>query len=247
VPRSMPRILVADDDESVRIGLAANLELEGYQVTEAADGGEALELIERTEFDLVISDVVMPVANGVEVLRGLKQLRPEVPMILISAFVSEALVSSAVNEGLYTMLYKPVGMSDVLRVVERALARKWLLVIDDARSFAQGLSDSLRSVGMLVETVFEPESAIAFAKTNAVDVCVLDLLSEPEDGFALLEALRAVDRNLDVVAITGSSDPEIMRRIFALGVSACLRKPFHVKDLLGSIVKVRGAAKGESE
>jgi two-component system response regulator HydG len=66
----------------VRISLAANLELEGYQVTEAADGGEALKLIEETEFDLVISDVVMPVATGVEVLRGLKRLRPDIPFDL---------------------------------------------------------------------------------------------------------------------------------------------------------------------
>jgi DNA-binding NtrC family response regulator len=242
----MARILVADDDESVRIGLAANLELEGYQVIEAADGGEALKLIEQAEFDLVISDVVMPVANGVEVLRGLKRLRPEIPLILISAFVSEALVSTAVSEGLYTMLYKPVGMDDVLKVVERALARKWLLLVDDARPAASALAASLRSVGMNVETVFDAEAAIAFAEQNAIDVCVLDLLAAPSDGLAALEGLRAVDRNLDVVAIAGSSDPEILRRIAKLGVSTCLRRPFQVKDLLGSIVKMRGAAKDRS-
>jgi DNA-binding NtrC family response regulator len=242
----MARILVADDDESVRISLAANLELEGYQVIEAADGGEALKLIEQAEFDLVISDVVMPVANGIEVLRGLKRLRPDIPLILISAFVSEALVSTAVSEGLYTMLYKPVGMDDVLKVVERALARKWLLLVDDARPYASGLAASLRSVGMNVETVFDAEAAIAFAKHNAIDVCVLDLLMAPTDDFAALEGLRALDRNLDVVAITGSSDPEILRRIAKLGVSTCLRKPVQVKDLLGSIVKLRGAAKDRS-
>jgi DNA-binding NtrC family response regulator len=239
----LAKILVADDDESVRIGLAANLELEGYQVTEACDGGEALALIEKTEFDLVVSDVVMPVANGVEVLRGLKRLRPDTPLILISAFISESLVSAAVAEGLYTMLYKPVGMEDVLRVVERALARKWLLLVDDARPYASGLAASLKSVGMNVETVFDAEGAIAFAKQNAIDVCVLDLLMAPTDGFAALEALRAIDRNLDVVAITGSNDPEVLQRIARLGVSSCLRKPFPMKDLLGSIVKVRGAAK----
>ncbi len=191
----------------------------------------------------MISDVVMPVANGIEVLRGLKRLRPDIPMILISAFVSESLVSTAVNEGLYTMLYKPVGMDDVLHVVERALARKWLLLVDDARPYASALAESLKSVGMHVETVFDAEAAIAFAKENAVDVCVLDLLMTPTDGFAALEGLRAIDRDLDVVAITGSSDPEVLRRITRLGVSTCLRKPFKIEDLLGSIVKMRGAAK----
>jgi hypothetical protein len=126
-------------------------------------------------------------------------------LILISAFISESLVSAAVSESLYTMLYKPVGMDDVLKVVERALARKWLLLVDGARPYASGLAASLRSVGMNVETVSDAEAAIAFAKQNAIDVCVLDLLMAPTDGFAALEGLRAVDRDLDVVAITTGS------------------------------------------
>ncbi|MEP7052572.1 MAG: response regulator, partial [Pseudomonadota bacterium] len=57
-----PKILVADDDDGVRAGLVANLELEGYSVSEARDGAEAMWLLGGQTFDLVVSDVVMPVA-----------------------------------------------------------------------------------------------------------------------------------------------------------------------------------------
>ncbi len=237
-----PRILVADDDEGVRAGLAANLEVEGYQVTEAADGGEALSLIQQQRFDLVISDVVMPVANGVDVLKGLKHTSPETPLVLISAFVSESMVTTAVNEGLYTMLYKPVGVSEVLRIVARALARRALLVVDDAEPYLASLAASLRSLGMIVEATTNGQSAVAFAENNAVDVCILDLVMSSPDGVETCHELKRIDRDMDIIAITGSSDPEIVRRITRQGVAVCLRKPFEIKDLLTAIVKTRSAS-----
>src|SRR6202012_2793365 len=104
-PRS--KILVADDDDGVRAGLVANLELEGYDVTEARDGAEAMRVIAEQPFDLIVSDVVMPAATGVEVLSALRKQRLDTPLILISAFVSEALVTRALGDGLFAMMYKP--------------------------------------------------------------------------------------------------------------------------------------------
>ncbi|HEV8245492.1 MAG TPA: response regulator, partial [Polyangiaceae bacterium] len=240
------KILVADDDDGVRAGLAANLEVEGYQVVEAVDGGQALALIREQRFDLVISDVVMPVANGVEVLEYLKLESPETPLVLISAFVSETMVSRAVSRGLYTMLYKPVGMGDVLRIVDRALARRALLIVDDAEPYLASLSAALRSVGMLVEAAADGPSALAYAGQNRVDVCILDLVMSAPDGVETCQALRSIDRDMDIIAITGSSDPELVRRITRHGVAACLRKPFEINDLLSAIVKARGASSGRT-
>src|SRR5450432_2250422 len=85
--RTPNKILVADDDDGVRAGLVANLELDGYQVVEARDGAEAIVLLDQQQFDLIISDVVMPLATGVDVLAAVRQRQLDTPFILISAFV----------------------------------------------------------------------------------------------------------------------------------------------------------------
>ncbi len=234
-----PRILVAEDDGGVRVGLVANLELEGYEVIEAQDGSRALELLDEHRFDLVISDVVMPKANGVEVLRGLRVRWPETPLVLISAFVSESLIAAAVSEGLYAMLYKPVGMQTVLRTVGRALARRPLLVVDDAEEYATSLAANLRALGMFVETAFDGDSALAAAERHGVDACILDLMLPPAGGIELCRQLRRQDPQMDIIGITGASDPNLLRSIAREGVTTCLRKPFDVTSLLTALVKAR--------
>jgi DNA-binding NtrC family response regulator len=236
------RILIADDDDGVRSGLAANLELEGYSVTEASNGEQALRLIEEQSFDLVLSDVVMPEANGVDVLRGLKSKSPSTPLLLISAFVSESLLSEAVDEGLYTMLYKPVAVNEVLRLVGRALARRKMLVVDDAEPYLASLAASLAVTGLSVEAVRDCESAVAFARQHPVDVCVIDLMMAPRDGVETCQALREIDGDIEIIAITGSSDPELVRRVSRQNIFGVLRKPFEVRDLLGAIVRARSSS-----
>lgn len=235
------KILVADDDEGVRVGLVANLELEGYEVAEARDGAEALELIQANSFDLIVSDVVMPSATGVEVLAAVRQQHLDTPFILISAFVSEDLVTRALGDGLFAMLYKPFAMDRILEVVARALRRNVVLIVDDMRAYVSSLADALRSVGMRVETCEDGPSAVEFARNNVVDVCVLDLVMQPLDGIATCEQLQMVNDRMDIIAITGLASNEQVRGIARRGVATCLRKPFDVRELLSAIARVRAA------
>ena len=114
------RILLVDDEDSLRITLAANLELEGYEVSEAASGEEALELAEQKPFDIVLSDIRMPGMNGVELFRALKVKMPSVPCVLMSAFSLEELVSSALAEGVFTLLPKPFDIQAALTILTKA-------------------------------------------------------------------------------------------------------------------------------
>jgi DNA-binding NtrC family response regulator len=235
------KILVADDDEGVRVGLVANLELEGYEVAEARDGAEAIELIGANRYDLIVSDVVMPSATGVEVLSAVRQRGLDTPFILISAFVSEDLVTRALSDGLFAMLYKPFAMDRILEVVARALKRNVVLIVDDTHAYVASLADALRSVGMRVETRVDGKSAVEFARSNIVDVCVLDLVMQPLDGLETCEQLQSVNDRMDIIAITGLATNEQVRSIARRGVATCLRKPFDVRELLIAIARVRAA------
>jgi two-component system response regulator HydG len=241
IPATPRKILVADDDDGVRAGLVANLELEGYQIVEARDGAEAIVLIDQQAFDLIISDVVMPLATGVDVLAAVRQRQLDTPFILISAFVSEDLVARALSDGLFAMLYKPFAMDRILEVVARALRRNAVLLVDDTHSYVSSLAAALRSVGMRVEACEDGKSAIDFASHNGVDVCILDLVMQPIDGLETCEALQRLDAHMDIIAITGLASNEQVRGITRRGVTTCLRKPFEVRDLLTAIARVRAA------
>jgi len=235
------KILVADDDDGVRIGLVANLELEGYEVAEARDGAEALEMIAAHSYDLIVSDVVMPSATGVEVLSVVRERRLATPFILVSAFVSEDLVTRALGDGLFAMLYKPFAIDRILEVVARALKRNVVLIVDDTPTYVASLAAALRSVGMLVETREDGPSAVEYARNHAIDVCVLDLVMQPWDGIETCEQLQRVDERMDIIAITGVASSDQVRGIARRGVPTCLRKPFDVRELLNAIARVRGA------
>ena len=82
----MKRILVADDEMSIRLLYSEELKEEGYDVITAANGKEALEIVSREPFDLVILDIKMPEMSGIEVLRQIKEKFPNLPVLLSSAY-----------------------------------------------------------------------------------------------------------------------------------------------------------------
>ncbi len=236
-----PKILVADDDDGVRSGLVANLELEGYEVSEALDGAQAIRMIAGKSYDLIVSDVVMPSATGVEVLSAVRRQQLDTPFILISAFVSDELVNRALGDGLFAVLYKPLSMDRTLEVVARALRCNVVLIVDDTEAYVSSLAAALRSVGMRVETCTDGPSAVEFARAHTVDVCVLDLVMQPLDGLQTCEALQQVNDRMDIIAITGLASNEQVRGMARRGVATCLKKPFDVRDLLTAIARVRAA------
>ena len=86
MPDRKPRILIVDDEESIHLLYREELEEEGYEVHSAMNGPEALELVEKINPDLVVLDINMPGMNGIEVLRKIKEKRPQLPVILCSAY-----------------------------------------------------------------------------------------------------------------------------------------------------------------
>jgi two-component system, NtrC family, response regulator AtoC len=120
-------VLVVDDDPTAYQLLREVLAQEGYQVETAESGREALEKAGTTFFDVVLADVRMPDLNGVEVLRGLKQLSPETVVIMMTAFGSIETAIESIQQGAYDYISKPFKLDDVKLTVRRALDHKRLL------------------------------------------------------------------------------------------------------------------------
>ena len=120
------RILVVDDEEQMRDLLVKVLERKGYQVSVCGDGADALAFLEREPVDLVVTDVRMPGLNGMEALRAIKELNPEIVVIIMTAFGSIDQAVQAVKEGAYDYINKPFKIDEMLLTIEKALEERRL-------------------------------------------------------------------------------------------------------------------------
>ncbi len=120
----MPRILLIDDDEPLRGVLSKTLVHAGHTVIQAADGQQGVELARATAFDLVITDLVMPVQEGVETILVLRREQPKLPVIAISGGLSNSnlYLDIAAKIGAKRILPKPFTPQDLLRQIEEVLA-----------------------------------------------------------------------------------------------------------------------------
>ena len=121
-------ILVVDDEMSIRSVLAQVLEKDGYAVTAAASGEEALEFLEQKSFALVVSDIKMPGINGLELLKITKERYPDMQVIIITSFASLETALEALRNGAYDYLLKPFeDLSIISAAVKRAIEKVCLI------------------------------------------------------------------------------------------------------------------------
>jgi len=119
------RILVADDKENI-LRLFARFLGDGYELTTAADGGAALALVASREFDVVVTDLRMPVVDGFEVLRAVKARSPSTEVVMMTAYATVQDAVRAMKQGAYDYLEKPFDPDDAMLVIARALERRRL-------------------------------------------------------------------------------------------------------------------------
>jgi len=117
------RILIAEDNRDIRLGLVATLESEGYLVTAAGDGEQALKLFPQEKFDLVILDVMMPRQSGYDVCRELRQRDARLPILFLTAKGEEVDKVVGLKLGADDYVLKPFGVHELLARVEALLRR----------------------------------------------------------------------------------------------------------------------------
>jgi len=115
------RILVVDDEPRMTASVKALLDSEGHETTEAHSGEEAIDLLQRSAFEVVLVDVRMPRVSGLDVLRAAREQAPERPVIMMTAYASLDTAIAAINEGAYDYLTKPIDLTELRLTVRRAV------------------------------------------------------------------------------------------------------------------------------
>lgn len=168
------RVLVVDDEPSMRQMLSFALRREGYEVATADDGRAALQALQDGQFDVVITDVRMPELSGVDVLREAKRIDPSVSIIMMTAYGSKETVLEALRLGATDYVEKTPSLRDELSLrIRKELDRKRLLqenvllkrTLKTAHQFSNiiGSSDAMLAVFQLVETIAPTTSTVLIA------------------------------------------------------------------------------------
>lgn len=122
------KILIVDDEVSMREFLEIMLSKEGYKVSSSGSGKEALKMLNDTIYDLIVSDVQMPGMNGIELLRNVKEVCPDTTVIMITAYASTESGVEAMKAGAYDYITKPFKVDEIKLIIKNALEKKRLEV-----------------------------------------------------------------------------------------------------------------------
>lgn len=231
-------ILVVDDLKSVRMTLGRVLEDEGHNVVLAEDGYQAIEAAKQTSFDIIFMDIKMPGINGVQTFREVKKINPQAAVIMMTAYSVEDLVREALEEGAYAVVYKPFDIENIVSIIESALRKTLILIVDDRFADRETLKAILEERGYSVVTASSGAEALARVKEKRFDIIFLDVRLPDIDGAQLFEQVKAIDPEVAVIMMTGYSEEESVKRAISQGAYTCIYKPFNIDKILALVGEI---------
>ncbi len=234
------RLIVVDDDETVRKFMVEMLSEEGHSVAAAETGERAVEMIRSAPFDLVVTDLLMPGISGIEVLQAAKQHDPSLEVIVVTAHASIDTAIKALRFGAYDLITKPLDDLELLyRGVERALERRRLsfenrLLVDNLQKRNVELKETIARLAAVNE--------IGRATTGLLDLndlfdTLVRLVAQHLKARRVSILLSENDSDtMTVVASVGITSPEVLDRPVRVGEGiagrvAAARTPVLVPDI----------------
>lgn len=229
------RILIVDDDRQMVRTLSDIVAMHDWEVDGAYSGEAAVEAIRRHDYEAVLMDVRMTGINGVEAFKEMKAIRPNIRVILMTAFSAAEIIAEAEREGALRVLPKPVVLPSLIEMLEEVAhdATPILLVGDDS-DFLATLHMALTDRGYGSLEAMSLNAALTVLEDESPSVVVLD---HPFNGFALGESVVAIKRVSPGVALilceSESGIPEEdQAKLGPPMIYATLHKPFAPSSLI---------------
>jgi two-component system, cell cycle sensor histidine kinase and response regulator CckA len=252
--RGIGTVLLAEDEDSVRGLVREVLELAGYEVLDAANGAEALAAMEREggEIDALVTDLKMPQMDGLELARRVRETRPDLPTIAISAYSDHEPDGDGV-----TFLAKPFSSVELIGAVDAAIAGGpgvvpreaeeekpvSVLIADDHPPVLDSVSRVLESKGFrVVGTAADGNTALRRIIDRRPQVALVDIRMGGLNGVEVARRAAALAPNTAVVLYTGQGDGELVRQAMDAGARGYLRKDASLNDIARVLREVAGGA-----
>ena len=239
----MARVLIVDDEKSIRITLGEFLRKEGYEVELAYDVDKALALLEANTFDLVITDIIMPRLSGIELLQTIRHNKLDTLVIIMTGEPTVETAVMAVQAGAYDYISKPIVKNTLLKVVKQAI---YLKDLTDKKKFLEDMNEQYReNLEFLVQ-----DSTKSLHNSMQSSIMVLASMVSLRDAYTAGHQLRvgnlaaAIGKELDLPPITieGLRVTGYLHDIGKLTLPAeILAKPGKISKLEFEIIKTHAA------
>jgi DNA-binding NtrC family response regulator len=235
------RILIVDDEVMMVRTLSDILRMKGWDVTGVHAGEEAIEFLRAgAEVDVVLMDVRMSGMTGVDALRIIREERPGLPVMLMTAYSTTELLQEAERQGAVRILSKPLaigGLIDMLDTIADPPRR--VLVVDDNVAYLSTLADILKAHGYVALRADTLSAALALLAEKMPGVVLLDMRLDTIDPETSVLAIRRVDPSVVLILYSGSEATLRHTENSPLGQTAyaTLKKPFPPETLLGLLAE----------
>jgi len=230
---SNPSILLVDDNIDICENMADIFTDLGYQVAVAHDGKSALELSRGRPYDVALLDLKMPGMDGLTLYREIKKVHAGIAAFLVTAYAGLATTEEAVAAGICGVLSKPVDLPRLLPLIDQAVGRPLVLVVDDDDDLCDNLGDLLRGRDYRVCIANNAQEAIERLRSST-RVVLIDFKLPDRDGAEVFRQIREMNPAVRVMLITGyraEVEPK-MEMLRAAGIDAICFKPFDIPTLL---------------
>ncbi len=240
------RILIVDDDQRMALTLKDIFTVKGYEAEAAHSGSEALEKISGSDFDCILTDIKMPEMNGVELYKTIKEVQPDIPVVLMTAYSADKLVKEGLEEGAIATLTKPLDIEAVLSFFSMLRKERSIVIVDDDPQFCKTMGDILRLRGFEVIKITDPRDVVNKIGED-MQVLLLDMRLNELNGLDILKEIRRRYPNLPVILVTGYREEMGSMVEEALSISAytCLYKPLQIEELVEVLREVHHKGLGK--
>ena len=243
-----PRILIVDDSAAMRNAIARTLRPLSPILEQAENGQMGFETARQNSFDLIITDVDMPVMDGFTLCKALKS-NPKVngiPVIILSSHDKESDIEHGFEIGASAYVSKTNAQQQLPQVVESLLEKasllkkRLILVVDDSKLIVNIVEKGLRKEGFDVLSANDGKHALDILSHAIPDLIISDLNMPVMDGLTLCRTLRQHPEFscIPFVCMSSESDRYRMRQMLQSGAATYIVKPFKPEQLIGVIKKV---------
>lgn len=233
------RILIVDDNLSMAKTIRDILIAKGYAAESVYSGSGALEKVAEIHFDCVLTDIKMPEMNGVELCIAIKDLQPDIPVVLMTAYSTDELVRKGIEEGAIATLTKPLDIDALLRFISMLDKERSVVIVDNDAQFCKTLGDILIGRGFAVIQVVDPHDAVEEIE-HALQVVLLDMKLDNISGLDILKDIRKIYPHQPVILVTGYREgmSSMIEECMKIRAYACLYKPLQIDDLIEVIREI---------
>lgn len=223
-----PTILVVDDNQDLLETFAMILKRRGFYVQTAVNGSSAVDKFKEHKFDVTLMDIVMPEMNGVDAFKKIKEIQPQAPIILMTAYSDEELLQNARDEGIRQIIHKPIRIDQLIELINDIAGDQPILVVDDDADICDTLTKILESQGYSVQTAGSGEEAVSMSKDKTFQMAFIDVKLPNIDGLETLLRLKEINPDILVIMMTGFRNEvkEALDKAQAASAITCLYKPF---------------------